>query len=91
MVTARRFLVRGRVQGVGFRYFTLEAARGEGLHGWVRNTESGAVEIEAEGEQEALYRFEARVRTGPGGARVDAVETDEIAPTFRAAGFRVRD
>ena len=90
MLTARRFLVRGRVQGVGFRYFTLEAARGEGIHGWVRNTGPGDVEIEAEGEREALYRFEARIRLGPPGARVDEVETDEMAPTCRARGFTVR-
>ncbi len=90
MVMARRFLVRGRVQGVGFRYFTLQAARVEGIHGWVRNTASGDVEIEAEGERDALFRFEARIRRGPPGARVDEVETGELVPTSRATGFTVR-
>lgn len=90
MNVARRFLVRGRVQGVGFRDFTLHAARVEGLHGWVRNTVAGDVEIEAEGERDAMFRFEVQVREGPASSRVDAVDTDELAPTGRAVGFTVR-
>lgn len=90
MVVARRYGVRGRVQGVGFRYFTQQAADAEGIHGWVRNTGDGHVVIEAEGEFEALMRFETRVRQGPPGARADAVDVDEMIPTGRATGFAVR-
>jgi acylphosphatase len=90
MIVARRFLVRGRVQGVGFRYFTAQAAGAGGIHGWVRNTPAGDVEIEAEGDREAMCRFEMRVRLGPPASRVDAVDTDEVEPTGRTSGFAVR-
>ena len=77
MRRARRYLISGRVQGVGFRFFTEAAAAREGLHGWVRNLPDGRVEIAAEGEAEALERFERHVRHGPPGARVERVEVDE--------------
>jgi acylphosphatase len=86
---ARRFLISGRVQGVGFRWFTEAAASREGLHGWVRNLPDGRVETTAEGDAEALERFERKLRHGPPGARVDAVEVDDIAPTGRDTGFDV--
>ena len=69
MRLARRIVVSGRVQGVGFRFFAQSAAVREGLHGWVRNLPDGRVEISAEGDAEALERFEHRVRMarpGPG-------------------------
>src|SRR5262249_28953653 len=86
MRVARRFLISGRVQGVGFRYFAQAAARREGLHGWVRNLPDGRVEAEAEGDAEAVERFERAVRHGPPGARVDDVEVhDEVPPRARPA------
>ncbi len=88
---ARRFLVRGRVQGVGFRYFTQRTAQRQGISGWVRNTPGGDVEIEAEGEREAMLGFEVQVRIGPPGARVDEVDVDERVPAGRGVGFSVRD
>jgi acylphosphatase len=90
VLIARRYLVSGRVQGVGFRFFTEEAARREGLHGYVRNLPDGRVETMIEGDAEAVRRFERAVRTGPRGARVDDVETDELQPTGRAIGFTIR-
>jgi acylphosphatase len=66
-------VVTGRVQGVGFRYTTIDQARSLGVHGWVRNRADGTVEVEAEGERsavEALVRF---LHRGPPGARVDDV------------------
>src|SRR5262249_22503601 len=69
MRVARRYLVEGRVKGVGFRYFTEAAASREGLSGWVQNLPDGRVEILAEGEAEAVERFEHKVRHGPPGAR----------------------
>ena len=90
MTIARRYLVSGRVQGVGFRWFVIETASVEGITGWVRNAPDGSVEIVAEGEAEAMERFERHVRRGPGRARVDDVITDAIAPTGRFATFSAR-
>jgi acylphosphatase len=90
MRVARRYIISGRVQGVGFRYFAEAAAAREGLHGWVRNLPDGRVEIAAEGDADALERFERHVRHGPPGARVDAVETDSTLPDGRDTGFHVR-
>ena len=90
MIVARRYRVTGRVQGVGFRFFTERCALREGLHGWVRNTRDGAVEAEAEGDAEAVGRFEAALRAGPPGARVEDLEITEVAPLLRATGFMVR-
>lgn len=90
MRVARRYLVNGRVQGVGFRYFTKSTALREGLHGWVRNLPDGRVEISAEGEAEALERFEHKVRHGPPGARVEAVEIVDAGATASETGFSIR-
>ena len=87
---ARRFVISGRVQGVGFRYFTQDAARREGLHGFVRNNDDGTVEAVAEGESEALERFERAIRRGPSRARVEQVMIDDLAPTAAATGFEIR-
>jgi acylphosphatase len=90
MLIARRYRVRGRVQGVGFRFFTERAALREGLHGWVRNAADGSVEVEVEGDAEAMARFEALISVGPIGARVEGVEATEVAPHGRATGFMTR-
>ena len=90
MRVARRYLIGGRVQGVGFRFFTEAAAAREGLHGWVCNLPDGRVEIEAEGEAEAIERFERTVRQGPSGARVSQVQVDDTVPSHRETGFSVR-
>jgi acylphosphatase len=90
MIIARRFLVRGRVQRVGFRYFAEEMARIEGINGFVRNLPDGRVEVLAEGDAESVVRFERAIRRGPTGARVDDVETESPEPaglvTFRIKG-----
>jgi acylphosphatase len=87
MLTARRFVLSGRVQGVGFRFFARQAARIEGLSGWVQNRPDGRVEVVAEGEAESMQRFEARLRQGPPGARVDAVRVDDEPPSGRPGEF----
>jgi len=86
---ARRFLITGRVQGVGFRYFAELAALREGLHGWIRNRPDGSVEAQAEGEADAMERFERALRHGPPTARVDDVRVDSLNPTGRDTGFSV--
>jgi acylphosphatase len=90
MLVARRILVSGRVQGVGYRWFAIERASLEGITGWVRNLPGGEVEVMAEGEAEAMDRFERALRQGPGRARVDDVATDSMAPTGRFVTFTAR-
>jgi acylphosphatase len=90
MLIARRYVIRGRVQGVGFRYFTEAAAMHEGIAGWVRNAPDGGVEVSAEGDAEALERFERRIRHGPPGARVEDVEAHDSVPSGREAGFIIK-
>jgi len=75
----RRYLVHGRVQGVGFRWFVLTRARRLGLAGWVRNLAGGSVEVEAGGSPGQLDELEAALREGPPHARVDRLEILEIS------------
>lgn len=88
MLVARRFVVSGRVQGVGFRYFVKEVALVEHVAGWVRNRADGRVEILAEGPHAAMTRFESKVRLGPSQARVDGVDVVELAGQS-LTGFRI--
>ena len=80
MRVGRRFAIQGRVQGVGFRWFTKDAAAREGLTGYVRNLPDGSVEAYAEGEADAVTRFERAIRSGPPGARVKHVNVDDEDP-----------
>jgi acylphosphatase len=89
MLVARRFLVSGRVQRVGFRYFVAEAAAVEGLAGWVRNLPDGRVEALAEGDAESVHRFEWKIRSGPPGARVEDVVVEDQLPSGRHHEFRI--
>ena len=73
MIVAKRFLVSGRVQGVGFRYFVQDHASVEGVHGYVRNLPDGRLEAVIEGDEESVVRIERALRRGPSGARVDGV------------------
>jgi acylphosphatase len=80
MRVARRFVISGRVQGVGFRWFAQDTAMREGATGWVRNLPDGRVEALVEGENEAVTRVERALRSGPRGARVDDVFVDVEEP-----------
>jgi len=77
---AVRLHVYGVVQGVGFRYSTVLAARRLGVVGWVRNRHDGSVEIHAEGSQTALDALHAWAKQGPRHARVDRVTIDDTTP-----------
>jgi acylphosphatase len=90
MRVARRYVIAGRVQGVGFRWFAHDAAAREGVHGWVRNLADGRVEVMAEGDGESVDRLEAAVRRGPSSARVERVDVEELAPAGRTTGFEIR-
>jgi acylphosphatase len=78
-MTGRRYVVRGLVQGVGYRYFTREAAIRLGVRGWVRNLPSGEVEIHAEAGLDTLGEFRSALERGPMMAQVSKV-TEEDAP-----------
>ncbi len=85
----RRYLVAGRVQGVGFRYFVRAQARRMNVRGWVRNTPDGRVEAVATAEVDVLVLFEERLRRGPELSLVDGLEvSDLVEESF--AGFEVR-
>ena len=86
----RRYLITGRVQGVGFRFYARTAAEREGLHGWVRNLPDGGVEAVAEGEAESIERFERSIRHGPPGARVEHVDVEHTVPSSRDSGFLIK-
>ena len=90
MIVARRFVIGGRVQGVGFRLFAQDAAAVEGVHGYVRNLDDGHVEAFVEGDQESVDRVERALRRGPSGARVESFEAQPAAPSHRATGFHIR-
>ena len=77
---AIRAVVRGQVQGVGFRYAAVARARALQLDGWVRNLPDGTVEVHAEGEPGAVEQLEAWLGAGPPGARVDQLEVEQVRP-----------
>ncbi len=88
-VEARRFVVRGRVQGVGFRWFVEREAHVLGIAGWVRNNADGSVEVLAMGSREQLVGLRSRLRAGPRAARVDDVEEADAKPVAGLANFRI--
>jgi acylphosphatase len=80
-------VVRGDVQGVGFRYFLLRRAQQLGLRGWVRNNDDGTVELVAEGRRSDLEQLKRAADEGPRLARVDHVDADWSAATGGLEGF----
>ena len=85
----RRYMVRGRVQGVGFRWFVQREAQILGVAGWVRNNFDGAVEVLAMGSEQQLKAFSAKLNAGPRAARVDAVEESGASPVEGLNSFRI--
>lgn len=90
MIVCRRFLIGGRVQGVGFRMFAEARASAEGVRGYVQNLPDGRVEAMVEGDQTSVDRVELALRRGPGGAHVDTFEVENLAPSWRGTGFITR-
>lgn len=88
-LTRRHVIVRGLVQGVGFRWGAKEAADSMGISGWVRNRDDGSVELEAEGLAGPLETFVESLRTGVTSARVDEIVAVPVAPKGEK-GFRIR-
>jgi len=87
--SARRYLVSGRVQGVGFRFFVEHIAYELGIKGWVRNLPDGRVEVYAIGSPEQLDELKKQLWEGPPLARVDNV-VEQPAPLERCHGFQIR-
>ena len=86
MIATARFIVRGRVQGVGFRAHTRREALALGLQGSARNIADGSVEVLAQGDAEAIAALAAWLREGPPLARVDALERSDV-PMPAQSGF----
>lgn len=88
-MTAARFLVSGRVQGVGYRYFVMREASALGVVGYARNQADGTVEVVAEAAREALRSLEERLREGPSFSEVADVQRQDVEPTG-CTDFRIR-
>ncbi|MET1051149.1 MAG: acylphosphatase [Mycetocola sp.] len=84
----RHAVVSGRVQGVGFRYWTHREAERLGINGWVRNRADGTVEVELEGAPAAVAELVEWLGHGPSGAVVERVEVSDQAPVGES-GFRI--
>jgi acylphosphatase len=82
-------VVRGRVQGVGFRWFVREAARNAQLAGWVCNRQDGGVEVEAEGPVDSLDSLRALLERGPNGAVVSSVDDVAVSSETLAKPFTI--
>jgi len=81
----RHYLIKGRVQGVGFRWFVHREAAALELKGWVRNTDDGHVEVVAAGEPEVLAELQAALHKGSRGSRVDAVIEHDLVESEAAS------
>jgi acylphosphatase len=88
-VQTRRFLVRGRVQGVGFRWFVEREAHILGIAGWVRNNSDSSVEVLAQGTRDQLSGLRSRLQQGPRAARVDDVQESEAKAVPGLITFRI--
>jgi acylphosphatase len=87
----RRYLVSGRVQGVGFRWFVEREARLIGVGGWVRNLDDGAVEVLASGTNAQLGSLYEKLKEGPRAARIDEVEVEDAAPFTGYTTFQIEE
>lgn len=89
-VKGYRFIIKGVVQGVGFRYFVMSKARFLGVKGWVRNLPDGSVEALALAESdEVMLDFEKYLHKGPSYSRVDRVIKEEVSIDRNFAGFEI--
>jgi acylphosphatase len=88
-VPAYRYVVSGRVQGVGYRYFVLRQAEALGVAGFARNRPDGSVEVLAEADESTLASLETRLREGPSFADVDDVSREAVAERG-SSGFHIR-
>src|SRR5437879_5361708 len=90
MLGSRHYLVRGRVQGVGYRYFALEAAERLGVRGYVRNLPTGEVEVHAQADEATLDVFKRELEQGPRMARVNEVVESNLPLSGSYSSFLIR-
>ena len=88
-MVARRFLISGDVQGVGFRFFAQRAAARHQVAGYVKNLDDGRVEALAEGPMQSVESFKHDLVTGPAFGNVTHVEEINVEPSGRYASFRI--
>ena len=89
MTIARKFVISGEVQGVGFRYFAQRSAARHQVRGYVRNLDNGSVEVVAEGPVESIEEFKHDLAAGPNYSRVDHLEEIVLEPSGRYPAFRI--
>jgi acylphosphatase len=89
MNTARKFLIRGDVQGVGFRFFAQRSAARHQVRGYVRNLEDGRVEALAEGPERSVEAFKHDLAAGPTYSKVEEIEETVLDPTGLYPAFRI--
>jgi acylphosphatase len=87
--TRNKLRIHGEVQGVFYRAWSAETARGLGMRGWVRNRRDGTVEMLVQGEEEAVRRLIERCRQGPPAARVERIDIEDSAEEA-PAGFETK-
>ena len=88
-VEARRWIVSGRVQGVGYRYYARQAAQTLGVRGWIRNLPDGSCELQVAGSAELLQRFHADLMRGPRGSRVDDIAEERLVQVPDWQSFQI--
>jgi len=89
MKIARTFVISGRVQGVGFRYFAERVANQLGIHGYVKNLDTGSVEVYAIGDENALEQFKRHLAEGPRSARVSGIDESEETVSEEYSRFEI--
>jgi acylphosphatase len=89
MLIARKFIISGRVQGVGFRYFTQRLSARHQVRGYVKNLEDGRVEVLAEGKEQAVEAFRHDLAAGPTHSQVAEVEELVLEPSGSYSTFRI--
>lgn len=91
MKLARTYVISGRVQGVGFRYFAERVANQLGIRGYVKNLSTGSVEVYAIGDEPALEEFKRHLAEGPRSARVTGIEESDEAVSEEYSRFMIED
>ena len=89
MIIARKYLISGEVQGIGFRYFAQRSAARHQVRGYVRNLEDGRVEALVEGPAKAVEEFKLDLAAGPNYSRVEQLEETVLEPSGRYPTFRI--
>jgi acylphosphatase len=88
-VQARRWIVSGQVQGVGYRYFARQTAQALGVRGWIRNLPDGSCEVQVAASAELLQRYREELTRGPRGCRVEEIDEERLVQVPTWQGFQI--